>query len=121
MQEVLDRRMSRHGRWEYKVQWKGYSIDEAQWLPEDNLDRCQDLVDEFNARYVGANELIKRQKRSTGSTPDPVSSKQVKRDDLRRNYPLRRKAMPVGEPSGPTDAPQPQTQSETTGVAERDD
>lgn len=35
------------GKKYFLVQWKGYSITESTWEPEDNLDGCKDLIDAY--------------------------------------------------------------------------
>jgi len=43
---VLDSKINRHGKWEFFVSWKGYSPDNNNWEPEENLN-CPKLIDQF--------------------------------------------------------------------------
>jgi len=46
VEEILDKR-SHYGKTQYLIKWKGYSLDEASWEPEENLN-CPDILEEFN-------------------------------------------------------------------------
>ncbi|XP_060563845.1 M-phase phosphoprotein 8-like isoform X2 [Ruditapes philippinarum] len=41
----------------YKVRWKGYSAEEDTWEPRENLECCQDLIEEYDAKQQ---EIAKR-------------------------------------------------------------
>lgn len=34
----------------YKVRWKGYDSGDDTWEPKENLDSCQDLIEEFDKK-----------------------------------------------------------------------
>lgn len=34
----------------YKVRWKGYDSADDTWEPKENLDSCQDLIEEFDKK-----------------------------------------------------------------------
>jgi M-phase phosphoprotein 8 len=46
VEAVLDSRKN-SGRQEYKIKWKGYSINECTWEPEEHLGNCTELIDRF--------------------------------------------------------------------------
>ncbi len=50
VEEIL-RSGYRRGVFRYLVKWKGYSADEAEWLPESRLEHAQDLVREFHEAH----------------------------------------------------------------------
>lgn len=43
---ILDKRM-RDGIMVYKIQWKGFPASEATWEPVENLQKCKDMISEF--------------------------------------------------------------------------
>jgi hypothetical protein len=94
VQDILDRRQ-RHGRWQYKVHWKGYPMERAEWLHEENLTHCQELLDDFNAMYRGATALKQATRDEDRSVADPSSKRQQRKRAWqgKRDYALRRRAL----------------------------
>lgn len=88
VQEVLDRKQGRDKQWMYKVHWKGFPMERAQWVAEANLDNCRDLLADFNAKYVGPEELQRRRKRQSAE-PHPDSGKRAKRERRAERWHLR--------------------------------
>jgi hypothetical protein len=54
---ILKHRRGRGGT-EYHVLWKGYGIDEASWLPEDDLEHAQEVIKDYRRRHKINPELI---------------------------------------------------------------
>ena len=92
VQDILDRKMGRNRQWSYKVHWKGYPMERAQWVLESNLDNCRDTVDAFNAKYVGSEQLIRERKRRTVE-PQPDSVKQAKKDRSNQRWTMRNRRI----------------------------
>jgi hypothetical protein len=57
VEKILGRRVSKTGDVEYKVKWQGYSIQDCTWEPKDNLQTCQELIEEFELRMNRKKDL----------------------------------------------------------------
>ncbi|PLW43215.1 hypothetical protein PCANC_06998 [Puccinia coronata f. sp. avenae] len=53
VEDILDCRV-RGKQCQYLVSWKGFGPQENSWEPDQNLDNCKELVDQFNARFPEA-------------------------------------------------------------------
>ena len=54
VEEITGKRFrvyGRGGRIEYRVQYKGYGLEHAQWLPISDLQNCMDLVAQYDAEH----------------------------------------------------------------------
>lgn len=46
VEAILERRVGRNGKTEYRVRWKGFGTDHITWEPEENMN-CSQLIGEF--------------------------------------------------------------------------
>jgi hypothetical protein len=51
VEEILDKRINKKGKPEYKIKWEGYSIDESSWEPLSNLKNVIYMIDEYNEHH----------------------------------------------------------------------
>ena len=47
IEKILDRR-KKNGKFEYKIKWEGYPMNESTWEPMENLETVKELVEEYN-------------------------------------------------------------------------
>ncbi len=62
VEKILDRKKI-NGKFEYKIKWEGYPIDESTWEPMKNLETVKELVEEYNRTHP-----ITEKKRSSKSS-----------------------------------------------------
>ena len=58
VEEIINSRLFRN-RFEYRVKWKGYGIEEASWEPKENVNAPR-LVAKFHREHPGAPRYIRR-------------------------------------------------------------
>jgi len=73
VEQILNHRMTKKGKLEYYLKWKGFSDADNTWEPAENLN-CKDLVDAYEAQR----EKNKKEK-SSKLKEDDKKPKQVKR------------------------------------------
>ena len=60
--EIMGRR-KRKNKYEYLIKWKGYSINESTWEPEEKLFTIRDLIEEYDLICDNKEKKKKRKKR----------------------------------------------------------
>jgi hypothetical protein len=45
------------GKDEYKIKWKGYSINECTWEPEEHLHYCKEMIRTFKQKKNNSNDI----------------------------------------------------------------
>jgi len=48
--QIIKHHCVTHGKTEYQVLWKGYSLDQATWEPEDNLEHTSEIICDYRHR-----------------------------------------------------------------------
>ena len=61
VEDILDRREIR-GTLKYLVSWKGFGPSENSWEPEENLDNCGAMIEDFNKRHPNIGQHKKRRR-----------------------------------------------------------
>ena len=54
IEKILDRRKV-NGKFEYKIKWEGYPMNQSTWEPMKNLESAKELVDEYNRSHPYSN------------------------------------------------------------------
>lgn len=58
MDRILDKRM-RDGMVAYKIQWEGFPASDATWEPVENLQKCKDMIIEFEKNRKEALKAVR--------------------------------------------------------------
>ncbi len=56
--KIIDKRIH-DGMISYKIQWIGFPVSDATWEPIENLEKCQDMISEFEKSRKEASKLAK--------------------------------------------------------------
>ena len=76
VEQILNHRVTKKGKLEYYLKWKGFSNADNTWEPAENLN-CKDLVDAYEALRV--KDKKEKKKPEKKSTEEEKKNKQVKR------------------------------------------
>ena len=61
VEKILYRRKV-NDRYEYKIKWEGYPMNQSTWEPLENLRTAMELVDEYNNEHPFPKKLIGKKK-----------------------------------------------------------
>ena len=81
IEKILDRRKV-HGKYEYKIKWEGYSMNECTWEPMKNLESAKELVEEYNRSHPISNgqKASKKEQKKKDSTSF-INKKQKRKEE----------------------------------------
>ena len=78
IEKILDRRKI-NGKFEYKIKWEGYPMNQSTWEPMENLMTAKELVDEYDKQYPFTNDMLnkktKRIKKMSAKKPVKKAAK----------------------------------------------
>ena len=64
IEKILERRKA-NGRFEYKIKWEGYPMNQSTWEPLENLRTAMELVEEYDNEHPIPKKLIGKKKNRT--------------------------------------------------------
>lgn len=89
VEQILDHRVTKKGKLEYYLKWKGFSNADNTWEPAENLN-CKDLVDAYES-LRGKEKKDKKIKPSKPEESGDKKTKQVKRKSTGESLPKKKK------------------------------
>ena len=51
IEKILDRRRGNGGKFEYKIKWEGYPLNQSTWEPMKNLENVKHLIEEYDKTH----------------------------------------------------------------------
>ena len=77
VEKILDRRRV-NDRYEYKIKWEGYPMNQSTWEPLENLKTAMELVEEYDNEHPFPKKLIgkKRKHAKKEETKDTTEKKE---------------------------------------------
>ena len=81
VEKILDRRKI-NGKYEYKIKWEGYPIDESTWEPLKNLKHAKELVDEYNSAHPFSEDKKSNKKGKSKKDDKFINKKQKRKKEI---------------------------------------
>ncbi|XP_006780065.1 chromodomain Y-like protein 2 [Neolamprologus brichardi] len=97
VEQIVDKRRNKKGKWEYLIRWKGYGSKEDTWEPEHHLLHCEEFIDQFNSSRLHSH---KRPKVSKNRGEPFIPSHLSATDDSRARSEARKKKRTSGSTVG---------------------
>ena len=80
VEKILDRRKV-NDRYEYKIKWEGYPLNQSTWEPLENLQTAMELVNEFDKVYEQQNKNKNESKNNSYLKKKRLLKKEVKKEE----------------------------------------
>lgn len=72
VEKIIDKRVTKKGKVEYLLKWKGYSARYNTWEPEKNLEGCLRMKSEFDKQYEKNNQVANKENTETSYLQDDI-------------------------------------------------
>ena len=80
IERILDKRKV-NGKFEYKIKWEGYPLNQSTWEPLENLKTAMELVNEFDKVYELQNKNKNESKNNSYLKKKRALKKEVKKEE----------------------------------------
>ena len=80
IERILDKRKV-NGKYEYKIKWEGYPLNQSTWEPLENLQTAMELVNEFDEVYEQQNKNKNESKNNSYLKKKRLLKKEVKKEE----------------------------------------
>ena len=80
IERILDKRKV-NGKFEYKIKWEGYPLNQSTWEPLENLQTAMELVNEFDKVYELQNKNKNESKNNSYLKKKRALKKEVKKEE----------------------------------------
>ena len=80
IERILDKRKV-NGKYEYKIKWEGYPLNQSTWEPLENLQTAMELVNEFDKVYEQQNKDKNESKNNSYLKKKRLLKKEVKNEE----------------------------------------
>ncbi|CAL2038087.1 unnamed protein product [Caenorhabditis brenneri] len=77
VEKILDKKIDEHGKVHYFIKWKGYTLEESNWEPVENLS-CNKLIKEFEKERKAQEAKEAKQAKEPKTPKEPKEAKQAK-------------------------------------------
>ena len=94
IERILDKRKV-NGKYEYKIKWEGYPLNQSTWEPLENLQTAMELVNEFdkvyeqqnkneskNNSYLKKKRLLKKEVKKEEKGKEEIEQKEEKNENI---------------------------------------
>ncbi len=80
IERILDKRKV-NGKYEYKIKWEGYPLNQSTWEPLENLQTAMELVNEFDKVYEQQNKNKNESKNNSYLKKKRLLKKEEKKEE----------------------------------------
>jgi len=80
IERILDKRKV-NGKYEYKIKWEGYPLNQSTWEPLENLQTAMELVNEFDKVYEQQNKNKNESKNNSYLKRKRLLKKEEKKEE----------------------------------------